>query len=883
LALAIGLDRQGRIDWPSVRGSFNLGALAIDRLNLNGRVDLHDAASGGHLVLDDLVFSGDARSLATAMRGEGHFKLAGAQTPFRISTGQTPDNKGTRVRLSLDPGEPPLAADLDGVLTFEAQSPHLEGTATLARSSQNPWRISTKLKATPASASFEEMEWAYGPEDAALKLTGAGDMQFGASPKLQIKLSAQQLDADPLLAKGGRTAPVELLAKLRDLVAEIPAAPIAAQVSINADQISLGGRPVQNMSAAVRGDANGWTFDKIELSAPGTTRVNLSGTVKRSGGDARFNGPVAIDSKGSQSFQDWFLGQPLASYRYETPLAISATAAVGKDVVDLSNFKMTLDGNRLEGRVTQSKDELVAVLQSQSFDFGNSGDADGALNRLKAAGPSHAKISLDVAHATVGGQNVSPLTFDLDYRADAQTSGTTLGLAVKRADLTPWLGMALPVNGLTASLNVTGDKFSLTNIDGKPGDTEVKGSLAVTRGDDTNIDGDLALDTVDVAALTAAALGGAGRASADPLGRGWLQGWRGRIAFRSAHAILPGGTALNDPSGVLRNDGQSLYVDDLKAMLGGGTASATIKATRGESSTSASAQVQITDADGDALKYRTLALPEGKASLQMTLASEGRSLAALSNALSGNGVLTLDGARIEGLDAGAFDAAISASDGGQAGDDAKLRAIVEPLLAQGAVAVNAAQIPFDIRDGRLRVGETALDAGNARVVVSGGYDMPADQVDLRATLALPALGTPTSRPQLQIFLHGTPDSLSRTVDLSALSSWLALRAIERETQRLDQLEGRGAPSAAGGQPHSEAQPSAPVPVPAPNPRKRASVPKTAVAPVSVPPPPAPSVTADGQTLAPLPPPIDIRPAPGARPKKPRSPGPQGLPPVGTAF
>src|SRR3984957_10979642 len=45
LSLDLGLDAQGRIDWPASTGKFNLGSLAIDRLNLTGRIALHDAAS----------------------------------------------------------------------------------------------------------------------------------------------------------------------------------------------------------------------------------------------------------------------------------------------------------------------------------------------------------------------------------------------------------------------------------------------------------------------------------------------------------------------------------------------------------------------------------------------------------------------------------------------------------------------------------------------------------------------------------------------------------------------------------------------------------------------------------------------------------------------
>ena len=69
MSLDLGLDSQGRVDWPVPSGKFNLGSLAIDRLNLTGRIALHDAASRRTLELNDIVFSGDVRSLAGAVRG----------------------------------------------------------------------------------------------------------------------------------------------------------------------------------------------------------------------------------------------------------------------------------------------------------------------------------------------------------------------------------------------------------------------------------------------------------------------------------------------------------------------------------------------------------------------------------------------------------------------------------------------------------------------------------------------------------------------------------------------------------------------------------------------------------------------------------------------
>ncbi|RXW52641.1 hypothetical protein, partial [Enterococcus faecium] len=43
LSLDLGLEPKGRIDWSPSSGTFNLASLAIDRLNLTGRVALHDA------------------------------------------------------------------------------------------------------------------------------------------------------------------------------------------------------------------------------------------------------------------------------------------------------------------------------------------------------------------------------------------------------------------------------------------------------------------------------------------------------------------------------------------------------------------------------------------------------------------------------------------------------------------------------------------------------------------------------------------------------------------------------------------------------------------------------------------------------------------------
>ena len=167
------------------------------------------------------------RSLAGSVRGDGNFMLSGTRYPFRVSSGQGPDGNGTRVHLNIDPGQRALAIDLDGVLNFDARAPRFEGAMTLAAPAQKgkgdelPWRIAAKVKADYSAARLEQVEVTYGPEERALKLSGSGDVRFGAEPLLRAALSARQLDADRFVAKDNATEPVRALPALRALAAAV--------------------------------------------------------------------------------------------------------------------------------------------------------------------------------------------------------------------------------------------------------------------------------------------------------------------------------------------------------------------------------------------------------------------------------------------------------------------------------------------------------------------------------------------------------------------------------------------------------------------------------------------------------------------------------------
>ncbi len=1099
LALDLGLDRQGRVDWPISTGASNLGSLAVDRLNLTGRIALHDAASRGTLELNDIAFSGDVRSLAGSVRGDGNFMVSGIRYPFRISSGDSGDGRGTRVHLNIDPGARAVAADLDGVLRFETRAPRFEGAVTLAapakvtgsEGSQTqpsmPWRITAKVKADPAGAELQQVEASVGAEDRALKFVGLADVRFGASPLLRATLSARQLDADRFAAKDNDKAaePIQLLPGLRALAAAIPRAPIPAKIDISAEQIMLGGRPLQNLAAGLYADDKSWTLDRLDFRAPGATEVAFNRTSAQAAQAGSFNGTLDVNSSDPDTLVAWLQGRSEITARNQKPLRLRGAVSVAADRLAIDAMKAEIDGGVVEGRAAFAKQSssgsrFDAELKADRLDL----DAAAAFARLLAGPegewPDQALISLDIGRAISAGQDWGPLAtkfsydpkavvldrlklgqpdnvvlegagrfdrsssvgtlglnstaaslgqltalvapfaptlasrlnalgsgpgpvrlklaldlnksktqsgtavIDLDapqlagsvtmtaktdvaalraldmeklersefgiesklsspqggsllallgldrviavsegplqfqgtvtgaWRAplqlklklsgsglDADAQGTaepwaqgarkgknqdrkaSVNLVVRHVNLTPLFGLKAsdPLAqdaSLSSRVSLTGSKWSFDDLDGVLRGSRMRGHLVFTDGDEKNVDGEIGLDALDLAPAFALAIGSAGRDAAEPLGSGLLKGWRGRIAFQALRGTLPGGGEVRPVSGVLKSDGQSLIIDTIKGTIGGGEATATIEARPAASGMSLNARVQLSGVEGAALRYRGLAMPAGRASLQMSLATQGRSSSALAGALSGNGTVTLESAAFAGLDPRAFDAAIRASDGGQATDDGRLRQVVESALSGGTLSVASAQIPFTLADGRLRVGATALDGNGARLTVSGGYDIPADQADIRAVLTSATPGSGSSRPEIQLFAVGSPDKLDRTLDVSTLSSWLAVRAIDRETRRLDSIE-RGelprpspvavAPAAVAPLPPRPViatppdQPAPEVPMPGRDPRRlqlkpRVSVPRAA--PASPNPPPVVS-----QQLAPLPPPIEIRPAPGA--------------------
>ena len=1116
-ALDLGLDANGRIDWPATTGGYNLGALAIDRVNLTGRIALHDAASRSTIEIEDIAFSGDVRALASSVRGDGNFTLSGTRYPFRVSSSPGVGVVGTRVHFTIDPAEAPLSIDLDGLLTFDNRSPRFDGALVLARplppryvtDPPPPWRVTAKLKADPAIATFEQVEASYGADETSLKLAGTAGLRFGPSPQLQATLAAKAIDADRLL---GRDASAGLLLPaLHEALATAPMSPIPAQIVFAADQIIFGGKPIQNVLAELHGEGQSWRIDRLEARAPGASRVTLAGVAAQPAATAAFSGALTLDSAEPDIFAAWLQGRGDGPLRTQKPLRLRGNLDVAADRVTLDAMSGEIDGSPVDGRLAvlfadNAPSRADIRLKADRLDL----DSVAALARSLAGPdtgwPDEASLSLDIGRAISAGQEMRPFGVDLNYNArtitldrlrvgeatgvmldgtgafdrvsatgkfalsaasasmaqinaivaplapvvaarltalptapgavrmkfaldlakntsqadranlittltldgpqltgsasitatpqlaairnldwdalrksdvaittklsspqsrnlvallgldpilsadtspaqlDATLTGTwtapvrvaaklsgtaidadlqgsvepfaeprkaALNMIVRRANFSPMLALKGGdprglVTTLTSRLSVAGDRLSFDGLDGTIAGARLRGKLAVIATEPITIDGELGIDSLELAPLFNLAIGNANAARSEPLGRGLVQGLRGRVAFQALRGGLPGGNELRPVSGVVKSDGQALTFEAIKGSIGGGGMTTDIDVRPGLAGLAINARLDMSNVDGAALRYRKLTMP-GRATLKMTLTSQGRSSEALAGALSGDGILTLANAKIQALDPRAFDVILRASDEGRIKDDARLMQAMQTALNAGPLSVESAQIGVAIKDGNLRIGATTLEGDAARAIVSGGYDIAADQVDIRATFSSTTAGSGVSQPEIRLFAVGTPDGLTKTIDVASLSTWLAVRAIDRETRRLDQLERETMPAPApanvapaipapsvqapssGQAPLVQTPAEQPTQAPADPPvrrtaplRPRITAPRPAVPSEFLPPaslPPASSPTTSVQ-VAPLPPAIDVRPAPGSVPRSPQRPrGPLVLTPT----
>jgi large subunit ribosomal protein L24 len=385
--LRLSLDRDGRAMLPQALGGLNTDALSIDKLMVeDARIEMSDAASEARLVLGKLWFNGEVRALPGPFRGEGAFVMDGGLYGYRISSAR-PEAAGARIKFSLDPSDRPVYAETEGLLTAEGGVPRFEGNATIARRiaaakgnkapPAEPWRITARVKAGPASALFEQVEYQFGPDERALKLTGTAEAKFGAHPKLNAVLSARQLDADKLIATvdGHKPAPRAAIAALLSAAADSVLPPIPTQIGFGIDSVMLGGATLQDLRGDIEIMQGGANLTGFELRAPGFTRLQAGGRIDFAADQTSFTGPVDLSSVDPRAFAEWLDGKANAAKLPAKPLRMRGEVTLAPGRIAIERMNAEYDRNAFDGSLSyaaadaNSRARLEAKLRADDLDL----------------------------------------------------------------------------------------------------------------------------------------------------------------------------------------------------------------------------------------------------------------------------------------------------------------------------------------------------------------------------------------------------------------------------------------------------------------------------------------------------------------------------------
>ena len=768
------------------------------------------------------------------------------------------------------------------------------------------------------------------------RMTVAGRLAYawandGRPARLDVSLAAPEIDLDR----------VHVLAKamLGDTAFDWPR---AGALALKVERALIAGVEAKRADVNLRISADGIEIDRLAIADFGGAALAVKGRIDSRAQSPRGALTLDLDARtldGLTTLVEKFAPQTADQLRRSagrlTPVALRASLAVdpGAAANTAANAKFKVDGRAGSFRIAlqgdtggddQFKLDNLAALKTSKTGLSLRVDADDGsalaellgLDRFIAVDKRPGRLVV-AARGPLDGE----LALDGQFAAgalDISTNGTirladpanpTAGLNIKvnnanvrspRPAAAGRPGELVPVSA-TAGVDLLDGRLHFTDVAGTVAGTNVRGRLTLgMRQQPIAVGGDIEVAAANLPSLIALAIGipgqsagasagtgvaastassGSGPWPAEPFEQGLIR-LNGQVSVKAARVALTPKLSAQDVRGVLHFGETQLALQVTDGTLAGGRMTGELVFLRDGEGLIARSRISLTAANAAELLPGEGVL-SGRLTLNVATEGTGMSAVALVGSLSGGGTFKLENARVVRLDPTAFDTVIRAVDQGLPIDAVRIRDRMDAALASGVLPVPLAEGAITIEAGQARLSGTTVRAQRADVAVSGGVNLAEGALDARLTLS--GAGGPgalaNTRPEVLVALKGPIDAPKRTVDVAALASWLALRAVEQQSKKLDVLEGRE-PAVTPARPAINAntqptrgapaaQPAAPEAVPG----EPGASPSVHTQPASAP-KPKPAAPAAEQRAPPLPPPIDIRPAP--QPPRPQ-PGVQGAP------
>jgi hypothetical protein len=676
--------------------------------------------------------------------------------------------------------------------------------------------------------------------DAALdqeKIAGslAYDWPAGKRPaRLDAQLRAGELDLDALYtfaqSAGGNGF----------------ALPQEATLALNIDKATFAGADARAVDAQVKFGAGQLQIDRLSVGDLAGAKLAVSGQIDQMSSQPR--GQITLDLNadaldGVSEIAAKLLPRDadalrraaarLAPAKVHAVLNVAPASSTGSTAELLVNGNLAAMRVAVDGKASGERAHLgaasVRIDGSVDADDGSALAALFGLDRvlavdqlpgqlrLTAAGPLNGDLHVDGKVALSGLDSTIAGTLRL---TGAGAPAGQLQVQAAAGDLRPLHqamtgqpGAAIPVTG-HAELDVKGAKFSFNDIAATIGNNALRGNLAVDWVNPLGISGDIEADSVDAAGVAAMVLGlptnaqGADASwSNEPIGSGAFTAIDGAVTFKFDRAALTPTLAASDLKGVAHFSPSAISLDDLDGKFAGGHVSGSLAFERNPDALAAHVKLDLADAAAATILGPAMNVTDGRLKLQLSLDGLGASPAALIGSLHGGAAAWFKDTQFAGLDVAAFAAARQAAGQTAPIDMGKVAAAVNAALANGHFSVPQGGAAVTLDAGAVDLNHVILQgADGSQLSLSGAADLGSAAIDARMTLseAPPASALISARPELSVNIKGPLAAPQRTLDMSALSSWLSLSAAELQTRRIEMIEAGEHAGAAGDATHPAA-------------------------------------------------------------------------------
>ena len=667
--------------------------------------------------------------------------------------------------------------------------------------------------------------------------------------KLDAELEAPQLDIDAALGFGRALLAGSMLERPREMT-----------LAIEIGRATFSGIDAGNARVHMHVDPDGLQVDRLTIGDIGGGRLTAAGRIETKGNIPR--GSFAVDLETTKAAAIATIAEKVMPERIASAVRILERVGRAKlhGTLDVAvDDKTSTTGARVA--VTGTLDELRLDAHARvdgdwqsrtvsGFEMNATVDATAGslvkfakLDEVVAAGNGPAQLKASLKRP-VGGD----LSFDVQLAGEGlavkltgkgkmPATGRIQGDAlveVREAHLKPprrgpVAASAGPLSfRLSSRVALAAGALTFDEIDAKLGASTIHGHFRVDNSSPRRIEGALDANVADGGSLLAIAIGlpravkdGPGWSwSSEPFSSGLFGRFAGEIAFRLGRVELLPNVNGRDLRGTVRFGSDSIALESAGEVAGGKLAGI-VTFRNAQDGLGAHVKMSLAGADAAALLSGATRPPiTGSLNLSLEGEATGLSAVALVGSAKGSGKIELADAQLAGLDPRTFDAVTRAVDQGLAIEQGRIADVVRKSIGSGRLSVRRAESALTVSAGQIRLSKPAVDSKDAALSVAGAFDLTDGLVDARLVLSgqSEAAG---ARPDIYIALKGPMPDVSYNIDVSALTGWLTLRAVENQTKRLRAIElGPQLPAA---RPAPKVNPAPPLPAPtdikpAPKPR-----------------------------------------------------------------